>query len=93
MAASSVARVALACVELWSRRLPALVELDEKVRDPRSRARHEEGQLRDELLALARESSELALRELRRGLEDLDLFTRPDEPPAKQGDRFSRAKP
>jgi hypothetical protein len=34
---------------------------------------------RDELIALARESAELSWRELRRGLDDLDGFTRPAE--------------
>lgn len=93
MAAASVVRVGVACLELWSERLPALIELDEKVRDTRSPAGPEQGQLRDELLAMARSSSEIVLHELRRGLEDLDVFTRPDEPPAPQGKRPYRAKP
>ena len=37
------------------------------------------GTFRDELVALARDSAEASWRELRRGVDDLDAFTRPDE--------------
>ena len=52
-----------------------------------------QARFRDELIALARESSELALREIRRGLEDLDSFTRPDGDPEAAPRRAYRAKP
>jgi hypothetical protein len=35
---------------------------------------------RDELIELARDAAELSWRELRRGLDDFDARTRPDEP-------------
>ena len=85
MAAASVVRVGLACVELWQERLPSLIELDEKVRDARKPSGPEQGQLREELMAIARESPRRSCcSELHRGLEDLDTFTRPEEPPAPQ---------
>ncbi|MGH2895122.1 MAG: hypothetical protein ACRDPM_17905, partial [Solirubrobacteraceae bacterium] len=40
-----------------------------------------EATLRDELVALARESAELSWRELRRGVDALDSYTRPIDPP------------
>lgn len=49
---------------------------------------------RDELIALARESAEISWRELRRGVDELDASTRPDEPPAAQPARRPyRVKP
>jgi hypothetical protein len=35
---------------------------------------------RDELIALVRDSAEVSWREMRRGVDDLDAFTRPREP-------------
>jgi hypothetical protein len=40
-----------------------------------------EATLRDELVALARESAELSWREMRRGVDALDGYTRPIDPP------------
>jgi len=92
MGAASVMRVGVGCLELWSQRMPALIRLGEGMRDPQA-AGSVAGQFRDELLAIARDSSEIALRELRRGVEDLDAFTRPDEPPSKKAKRPYKAKP
>ena len=84
--ATSVARAGIGCVNLMSERLPQLLE----------RATQGDGasaEFRDELIALARESSDVAVRELRRGLYDLDTFTRPEgEAPASR-ERPYRTKP
>jgi hypothetical protein len=93
MGAASVVRAGIGCLELWSERLPPLVQLGRESEEERSDATQTEGQFRDGLIALARESSEIALRELKRGVHDLDAFTRPDEPPAEQAARPYRAKP
>jgi len=78
MTAATVLRAGVGCLELWSERAPLLIELEARARD--DEASGAEAELRDELLAVARESSALAVRELQRGLIDLDSFTRPDEP-------------
>lgn len=52
-----------------------------------------EATLRDELVALARESAELSWRELRRGVDALDSYTRPiDAPRSEQPRRPYRVK-
>jgi hypothetical protein len=48
---------------------------------------------RDDLIALARDSAEVSWRELRRGVDDLDAFTRPDDEPAVRPHRPYRVKP
>jgi hypothetical protein len=92
MGAASVLRTGIGCLQLWSERLPPLMQAGSEWREGRLDAAQAEAQFRDELLALARESSEIALRELRRGVYDLDAFTRPDEPPAEPSKRPYRAK-
>jgi hypothetical protein len=92
MGAASVLRTGIGCLELWSERLPPLLHLGAQARAGSSDADHAEGRFRDELIGLARDSSEIAMRELRRGLYDLDAFTRGDEPLAEQPTRPYRAK-
>jgi hypothetical protein len=93
MGAASVLRAGIGCLELWSERLPPLLALGRESKEERPDAARMEGQFRDELIALARESSQIALRELKRGVHDLDAFTRPDEPPPERAARPYRAKP
>jgi hypothetical protein len=97
MTAATAARVGLGCVELWSQRMPPLVKLASELGaqappEDTSRPGRASGRLRDELLAVARESADVVLREVHRGVEDLDTFTRPGE---EAGDpkRRARAKP
>lgn len=53
-----------------------------------------EATLRDEIVALARDSAELSWREMRRGLDALDASTRPiDEPRSESPHRPYRVKP
>ncbi|MEA2216411.1 MAG: hypothetical protein QOK19_1972 [Solirubrobacteraceae bacterium] len=98
MTAATAARVGLGCVELWSQRMPPLVKLASELgaKAPPEDAPHPgpaSGRLRDELLAVARESADVVLREVHRGVEDLDTFTRPGEEPAGDPKRRARAKP
>jgi hypothetical protein len=92
MGAASVIRAGMGCAELWTERAPSLVKLVAESREQATGAGKAEAQFRDELLAIARDSSEVALRELRRGLDDLDTFTRPDEEQAAQPSRPYKAK-
>jgi len=91
--AASILRVGVGCLELWSERLPSLIAMREQMRAETSAAGQAEGGFRDELVAIARESSDIALRELRRGVDDLDAFTRPEEPPSQRPKRPYKAKP
>jgi hypothetical protein len=93
MGAASVIRAGVGCAGLWSERAPSLAKLVAESREEAVSAGRAQAQFRDELLAMARDSSELALRELRRGLEDLDTFTRPEEEHPGQPRRPYKAKP
>jgi hypothetical protein len=83
MSAASAVRAGTGCLELWSERMPALVRLAAEI-DEQPEGRSEErdameGRAREEMMAVARESAEIVMREIRRGLEDLDTFTRTED--------------
>jgi len=94
MSAATVLRTGVGCAELLAQRAPGLMQLGAQTRAGSEGAAVAQARFRDELIALARDSSELALREIRRGIEDLDSFTRPEEDaePAPER-RFYKAKP
>jgi hypothetical protein len=90
---ASVARTSLGCLELCTERLPRLLALAQTATRQETASARATGELRDELIALARSCSEVTLRELTRGVEDMDEFTRPsDEAPASSRRRY-KAKP
>ena len=92
MGAATIFRAYTGCMELWSERAPGLAQLGEAARGSGGDAGRAAAQLRDELMAVARECSELTVREMQRGLEDLDDFTRPSEAPSEQSTRPYKAK-
>ena len=77
----TVVRVSVGCVGLVVRRTPRLVlhGVRASVGTGAGRAQTE---FRDDLIALARDSAEVSWHALRRGVDDLDALTRPDEDPA-----------
>jgi hypothetical protein len=81
--ATTALRVGAGCVLLLQRRSGPLVSLAVRASfgpaGPETQAA--EATLRDELVALARESAELSWRELRRGVNALDSYTRPSDQP------------
>ena len=79
---------------LISQRLPPLVRLALATSAGRGEAGVAEAAFRDELIALVRDSAEVSWREMRRGVDDLDAFTRPAEPNGHPlPSRPHRAKP
>jgi len=94
MGAASAFRASLGCLELVAQRAPTLARLSASSEEPEGPDAAARAHFRDELIALARDSSQLALREIRRGVEDLDAFTRPpEEADGGSGQRRYRAKP
>lgn len=75
--AATALRVGTGCAQLLGRRSAPLVGL--AVRASFGADALAEARLRDELIALARDSAELSWRELRRGVDTLDASTRPRE--------------
>ena len=93
MGLATIVRTGIGCAGLWAERAPALAQLNSATQAESGDEESAQARFRDELIGLARESSELALREIRRGLEDLDSFTRPDGDPEAAPRRTYRAKP
>jgi len=94
MSAATVCRTGIGCAELLARRAPALMQLNMQTQMDSADVAAAQAHFRDELIALGRDASELALREIRRGIEDLDSFTRPeDDAEAAPERRFYKAKP
>lgn len=93
MSAATAVRVGVGCAEVFSDRAPSLIRLASESWDGTGNGANAQAEFRDELLATARASTEVAARELRRGLDDLDEFTRPEEGPAAQPDRPYKTKP
>lgn len=85
--AATAARVGSRCAVTVLRRTPPLIPAAVRA------TTRDEGVFRDELIALARETAEVSWRELRRGLEEFDLRTRPAEALAPRSYRPTRVKP
>jgi hypothetical protein len=86
-------RVGLSCIELWMERTPPLVRLAVTASLGGRETRKAQAAFRDDLIALARDSAERSWRELRRGVDDLDAFTRPGAEPGARPHRPYRVKP
>jgi hypothetical protein len=84
VSASTAFRVGVGWLEAWSEAAPKLMQLGFSSWEGKGDATRAQAEFRDEMIALARKSSELALSELRRGVADLDAFTRP------KGDQTAR---
>jgi hypothetical protein len=92
--AATTFRVGASCLELWVERTPPLVRLAVAASASPTDAGEAQAAFRDELLALARDSAEASWREVRRGVDDLDAFTRPGEEDAERAPRRPhRVKP
>jgi hypothetical protein len=82
----------MSCIELLVERMPPLVRLAVTASLGGRDTRAAQAAFRDDLIALARDSAELSWRELRRGVDDLDAFTRPREEPGARPQRPYRVK-
>jgi hypothetical protein len=87
--ATTALRVGVGCAQVLRRRSGPLVSLAVQASfgSDAQAAQAAEATLRDELVALARESAELSWRELRRGVNALDSYTRPIDQPRTETPR------
>jgi hypothetical protein len=92
MSAATAFRTGIGCLELWTESAPKLMKLGVESWEAKDGSGKAQLEFRDELIGLARGSSELALSELRRGVDDLDAFTRPEEGQTAQTTRPYKAK-
>jgi hypothetical protein len=79
MASATAVRVGVSWLELGVRRTPSLTRLALQAALGGPEGATAEATFRDDLLALGRESAEASLREVCRGLDDLDRLTRSDK--------------
>lgn len=92
--AATAFRVGTGCLGVLRERTPPLVRLAVQASVGGADTERAQATFRDELIALARESSEVSWRELRRGVDDLDAWTRPrDQPANRRVRRPYRVKP
>jgi hypothetical protein len=66
-------------MELLVKRTPRMVRLAVVASVGTTDAGRAQAEFRDELVALVRDSTEASWLELRRGVDDLDVFSRPDQ--------------
>jgi hypothetical protein len=92
VSAATALRVGAGCFELLVQRTPPLVDAAVSASLGGRGTQKAEAEFRDGVLALASESVEVTWRELRRGLDELDAFTRPGEKPGKKPHRPYRVK-
>jgi hypothetical protein len=90
---TTAVRVGVGCLELWLERTPVLAKLAVRASAGGDGAGTAQAAFRDDFIALARDSAEVSWRELRRGIDDLDAFTRPDDEPGERPHRPYRVKP
>jgi hypothetical protein len=79
--ATTTFRVAAGCLELLAQRTPPLVTLAMRASLGGPDTARAQATFRDEFVGLARDSAAVSWRELRRGVDQLDSWTRPPEPP------------
>ena len=91
MTAATTVRIGVGVIGLWTRRTPQIVRLAVGTLNGGGKGRPE-AELRDELIALFRDSAETSWLELRRGVDDFDLATRRDDD-AREPSRPYRVKP
>jgi hypothetical protein len=92
VSSATVFRLGAGQLELLVDRTPPLVRLAVRASVGGAGARKAQAEFRDDLIALARDSAEVSWREMRRGVDDFDAFTRPDEKPAARPHRPYRVK-
>jgi hypothetical protein len=93
LSSATVFRLGAGQLELLIDRTPPLVRMAVRASVGGSGAGKAQAEFRDDLIALARDSAEVSWRELRRGIDDFDAFTRPDEEHAARPHRPYRVKP
>jgi hypothetical protein len=86
-------RVGVSWLELWAERTPPLVRLAVAAALGGSEGGTAAATFRDDLLALGGDSADASYREMRRGVDDFDRFTRTgDEQPGDRPHRPHRVK-
>lgn len=92
VASATAFRVGLGCLGIVAQRSRPLMELAVEASVGGSDRSKAQAEFRDDFIALARDSAEVTWRELRRGVDDLDVLTRPHEPPGARPFRPHRVK-
>jgi|SRR3954451_25430766 len=89
---ATAVRVGAANLGLLAERTPPLVRLGLTASFGGAESATAQAAFRDDMIALARESTERSWRELRRGVDELDAFTRAGPSPGARPHRPHRVK-
>jgi hypothetical protein len=85
-------RVGVTWLGLWAERTPPLIRLGVRASLGGAGAGRARAELRDDLIAIGRDAAEASFREMRRGVDEFDAFTRPDEDEPPEPRRRNRVK-
>jgi len=85
-------RVGVGWLGLWADRTPPLLRRAVLSSLGGAESRRARAELRDDLIALGRDAAETSYREMRRGVDEFDAFTRPAEDAPPQPRRRHRVK-
>ena len=85
-------RLGAGCFELWLDRAPELARLAVRASVGGGDSGTAGAAFRDDLIAFAGDLAEVSFREMRRGVEHLDSFTRRDDEPGERPHRPYRVK-
>ena len=85
-------RVGVGWLSLWADRTQPLIRLAVLASRGGAEAGRARAELRDDFIALGRDAAEAAYREMRRGVDEFDAFTRPDEDAPPEPRRPHRVK-
>jgi hypothetical protein len=77
LGAASAVRTSAGWLDVWSEHGPKLVKFGLQAWEDDARAEAADKKFGDELLATVRDATEVYVREVRRGLKDLETFTQP----------------
>jgi hypothetical protein len=86
-------RVGAGCLQLWVERAPDLTKHAVRASLGGDEGSTAQAAFRDDLIAFAGDLAEVSFREMRRGVEHLDEFTRSDDQPGERPHRPYRVKP
>ena len=92
VSSATAIRVGLGFFELLAERTPPLVRLAAEASLGRRDRGTAQAAFRDDVIALAWDSAEISWREMRRGVDELDAFTRPREQQPRRPQRPYRVK-
>jgi hypothetical protein len=77
LGAATVFRTSVGWLDVWSKHGPQLVKSGLEAWEPESGAEDAEKKFNDELIAIAREATDVYVKQVQQGIKDLETFSQP----------------